>query len=149
MAMHNRCFFLCGGEEDGKQIDRLQIRAPEVQAGYLSYLLGKNRADLIGPAVARLAAANREADVSLLMSACERLLEAGRIDEAAEVWNRQAAAGRAGFRTPAGEGEQLAANSPTASTTSQAHFQRCTRSSRIATSSKLRNPSSGNCTKSS
>jgi tetratricopeptide (TPR) repeat protein len=104
-------FLLCGRvEEDGKLIDRLQIRAPEVQAGYLSYLLGKNRADLIGPAVARLAAANREADVSLLMSACERLLEAGRIDEAAEVWNRQAAAGRVGFRTPAGEGEQLAAN---------------------------------------
>ena len=34
-------FRLCGRvEEDGKLIDRLQIRAPEVQAGYLSYLLG-------------------------------------------------------------------------------------------------------------
>ena len=73
-------FLLCGRvEEDGKLIDRLQIRAPEVQAGYLSYLLGRNRVDLIGPAVERLVAANREADVPLLMTACERLLEAGRI----------------------------------------------------------------------
>ena len=104
-------FLLCGRvEEDGKLIDRLQIQAPEVQAGYLSYLLGKNRVDLIGPAVQRLVAANREADVPLLMTACERLLETGRINEAAEVWNRQAKAGRVGFRTPAGVGEQLAAN---------------------------------------
>ena len=104
-------FLLCGRvEEDGKLIDRLQIRAPEVQAGYLSYLLGKNRVDLIGPAVQRLGAENREADVAVLMTACERLLEAGRIHEAVEIWNRQAAAGRVGFRTPGGEGEQLAAN---------------------------------------
>ena len=104
-------FLLCGRvKEDGKLIDRLQIQAPEVQAGYLSYLLGRNRVDLIWPAVERLVAANREADIPLLMTACERLLEAGRIDEAAEVWNRQAAAGRVGFRTPAGAGEQLVAN---------------------------------------
>jgi tetratricopeptide (TPR) repeat protein len=104
-------FLLCGKvEEDGKLIDRLQIRAPEVQAGYLSYLLGKNRIELIGPAVQRLVEANREADLPLLMTACERLLETGRIHEAAEVWNQEAAAGRVGFRTPAGEGGQLAAN---------------------------------------
>jgi len=104
-------FLLCGRvEEDGKLIDRLQIRAPEVQSVYLSYLLGRNRVDLIGPAVERLVAANREADVPLLMTAGERLLEAGRIQEAAELWNRQATAGRVGFRTAAGAGEQLAAN---------------------------------------
>src|SRR4029079_6919717 len=104
-------FLLCGRvEEDGKLIDRLQIQAPEVQAGYLSYLLGRNRVDLIGRAVERLVAANRESDVPLLLTACERLLEARRIHEAAEVWNRQATAGRVGFRTPAGAGEQLAAN---------------------------------------
>jgi len=104
-------FLLCGRvEEDGKLIDRLQIQAPAVQAGYLSYLLGRNRVDLIGPAVQRLVAANREADVPLLITAGERLLEAGRIQEAAELWNRQATAGRVGFQTPAGAGEQLAAN---------------------------------------
>ena len=98
-------FLLCGRvEEDGKLIDRLQIRAPEVQAGYLSYLLGKNRVDLIGPAVQRLLAENREADVPLLLTACERLLEAGRIGEAAEVWNRQADAGRSASGRPRGRG---------------------------------------------
>lgn len=104
-------FQLCGRvEEDGKLIDRLEIRNPEVRAGYLSYLLGKNRMDLIGPAVHRLLEENRQADVPLLLAACERLLEARRVPEAAEVWNRLAEVGRVPFRTPAGEGEQLAVN---------------------------------------
>lgn len=104
-------FRLCGRkEEDGKLIDRLEIRNPEVRAGYLSYLLGQNRLDLIGPAVHRLLEQSRPADVPLLLTACERLLEAKRVPEAAEVWNRLADAGRVPFRTPAGEGEQLVAN---------------------------------------
>ncbi len=105
-------FRLCAKvAEDGKLIDRLEIRNPEVPAAYLSYLLRQNRVDLIGPAVHRLLEQNREADVPLLLVACERLLEAGRVDPAAEVWNRLADAGRVRFRTPAGEGEQLVANS--------------------------------------
>jgi hypothetical protein len=104
-------FRLCGRvEEDGKLIDRLDIRNPEVRAGYLFYLLGQNRVDLIGPAVHQLLEENRLADVPLLLTACERLLEARRVDEAAVVWNRLAEAGRVPFRTPAGEGEQLVAN---------------------------------------
>jgi hypothetical protein len=104
-------FRLCGRmEEDGKLIDRLEIRTPEVRAGYLSYLLGQNRMDLIGPAVHRLLEDSREADVPLLVSVCERLMDAKRIPEAAEVWNRLAGAGKVPFRTPAGEGEQLVAN---------------------------------------
>jgi hypothetical protein len=104
-------FRLCGRmEEDGKLIDRLEIRNSEVRAGYLSYLLGQNRMDLIGPAVHVLLEENRQADVPLLLTACERLLEAKRVDEAAEVWNRLAEAGRVPFKTPAGEGEQLVAN---------------------------------------
>jgi hypothetical protein len=104
-------FQLCGRvEEDGKLIDRLDIRRPEVRAGYLSYLLGQNRVDLIGPTVHRLLEENRLADVPLLSTACERLLEARRVDEAAGVWNRLAEAGRVPFKTPAGEGEQLVAN---------------------------------------
>jgi hypothetical protein len=105
--------FLLSGrvEEDGKLIDRLEIRAAAVRAGYLSYLLGRNRVDLIGPAVQRVVEEKRPADVPLLMTACERLMEAGRVAEAAEVWNRQAEAGRIAFRTPAGDGEQLVANS--------------------------------------
>jgi hypothetical protein len=98
-------------EEDGKLIDRLRIRAPDVRAAYLSYLMGRNRVDLIGPAVQRVVEDNRESDIPLLMTACERLLEAGRVAGAAEVWNRQAEAGKVAFRTPAGDGEQLVANS--------------------------------------
>ena len=104
-------FRLCGRvAEDGKLIDRLEIRNPEVRAGYLSYLLGQNRVDLIGPALHRLLDDNRLADVPLLLTACERLLDARRVDQAAEIWNRLADAGRVQFRTPAGEGEQLVAN---------------------------------------
>ena len=104
-------FRLCARvAEDGKLIDRLQIRNPDVRASYLAYLLDQNRVDLIGPAVHRLLEENREADVPLLLTACDRLLEARRVDEAAEIWNRQAAAGRVPFRTPAGDGEQLVAN---------------------------------------
>src|SRR5260370_18434177 len=72
--------------------------------------MDQNRVDLIGPPVQRLLEENWEADVPLLLTACDRLLEARRVDEAAEIWNRQAAAGRVPFRTPAGEGEQLVAN---------------------------------------
>jgi hypothetical protein len=104
-------FRLCARvSEDGNLIDRLQIRNPDVRAAYLAYLLGQNRVDLIGTPVRRLLEENREADVALLLTACERLLDAGRVNEAAEIWNRQAAAGRVPFRTPAGEGEQLVAN---------------------------------------
>ena len=104
-------FRLCARvSEDGNLIDRLQIRSPDVRAAYLAYLLDQNRVDLIGPPVHRVLEENREADVPLLLTACERLLDARRVDEAAEIWNRQAAAGRVPFRTPAGEGEQLVAN---------------------------------------
>ena len=97
--------------EDGKLIDRLQIQNPDARAGYLSYLLGQNRVDLIGPAVRRLLQDNREADAPLLWQACDRLLEARRVDEAAEISNRQADAGRAPPRASAAGEEQLIVNS--------------------------------------
>ncbi len=105
-------FRLCGRvAEDGKLIDRLQIQSADARAGYLSYLLGQNRVDLIVPAVRRLLQENRDVDGPLLWQACERLLEAQRVDEATEIWNRQADAGRAPSRTLAGEGQQLIVNS--------------------------------------
>jgi hypothetical protein len=104
-------FRLCARvAEDGNLIDRLQIRNPDVRAAYLTYLLAQNRVDLIGLPVQRVLEDKRERDVPLLLTACDRLLEARRIDEAAEIWNRQAAAGRVPFRAPAGEGEQLVVN---------------------------------------
>jgi tetratricopeptide (TPR) repeat protein len=104
-------FRLCGRvEEDGRLVDRLGIRNPEVRAGYLYYLLSRNRVDLIGPAVRRLLEDNREADVPLLLSACERFLEALRVNEAVDLWERLASSQRVPFRTRAGRGEQLLAN---------------------------------------
>jgi tetratricopeptide (TPR) repeat protein len=104
-------FRLCARmEEDGKLIDRLGIRNPNLRASYLTYLMKQNRVDLIGPAVHRLLEQNRQEDVPLLLWACEGLMGAKRVDEGAEVWNGLADAGRVPFRTPAGEGEQLVAN---------------------------------------
>ena len=104
-------FRLCGRvEEDGKLIDRLGIRNPNVRAAYLAYLLDQNRVDLIAPVLHRLLDEKREGDVPLLSSACDRLLEASRVDQAAETWNRLAQAGMVPFRTPAGDGGQLVAN---------------------------------------
>ena len=89
---------LCGRiVEDGRLIERLKIRDPEVRAGYLAYLLGEKRVDLIGPATRRLLEENREADVPLLLAACDGLIEAQRRDEAVEIWNRLGRAGRIPF----------------------------------------------------
>lgn len=100
---------LCGRvEEDGMLIERLEIRNPDLRAGYLTYLLTEKRSDLSGPAVDRLLRDNREADVPLLLTACEKLLDAGRGDEASDIWNRLAKSGRvAGL---AGEGGQMVVN---------------------------------------
>jgi hypothetical protein len=104
-------FRLCARvAEDGNLIDRLPIRNPEVRAAYLAYLLEQNRVDLIGPAVQRLLEENRENDVPLLLTACDRFLDVRRVDGAAGIWNRQAAAGRLPFPTPAGAGEQFIVN---------------------------------------
>ena len=104
-------FRLCGRvEEDGKLIDRLGILNPDVRASYLSYLLGQKRVDLIGPAVHRLLKDNREADVPLLLAACERLLETMRVDDAIDLWRRMAEVARVPGRAGAGKGGQLLVN---------------------------------------
>jgi len=82
-------FRLCGRlQEDGKLIERLEIRDPDVWGEYLGYLVDQNRLDLIGPAVERLLRENRVADRPLLLAVCDRLLEAGRPGEAKEIWER-------------------------------------------------------------
>jgi hypothetical protein len=88
-------FRLCGQmEEDGKLIDRLEIRNASVRAGYLAYLVGQNRTDLAGGASRSVIAENREADTPLLLAVCDRLLEQGSAGEAGEIWNRLAETGR-------------------------------------------------------
>lgn len=104
-------FRLCGRvDQNGRLLERLDIRSPELRAGYLLYLLGEQRVDLLGPAVEAVLAQNRAEDVPLLLTASERFLEAGRVDEAARLWNRLADSRRVAFRTPEGRGEQLIAN---------------------------------------
>jgi hypothetical protein len=75
-------------QEDGQLIERLEIRDPDVRGEYLGYLVDQNRLDLIGPAVERLLRENRAADGPLLLTVCEKLLEAGRPGEAEEIWER-------------------------------------------------------------
>lgn len=86
-------FRLCGHvSEDGKLMDRLGIRDPEVESAYLAYLLGQNRMDLIEPAVGRLLEHPREEDVAPLLAALDGLIQARRVDAALGVWNRLARA---------------------------------------------------------
>lgn len=88
-------FRLCGRVvEDGNLIDRLDIRNPDTQAAYLSYLLSQDRLDLIGPATHRLLERGRESDVRLLLTACDRLISAGLTDDALALWNRLAETGK-------------------------------------------------------
>ncbi len=78
--------------EDGRLIDRLGIRSPDIQAAYLAYLLSQNRLDLIDPAAHRLLDQDRESDVPLLLTACDRLIETKLADEALAIWNALAKA---------------------------------------------------------
>jgi len=96
-------FHLCGRvEEDGQLIERLKIEKPQIQAGYLFYLLDSGRPDLAGAASRRLVAANRAADVPLLLDACDRLIDAKRTDDAQAIWDGLSRAGRLPFPARAG-----------------------------------------------
>jgi hypothetical protein len=66
--------------------------------------------DLLGPAVETVLAQNRPEDLPLLLTASERFLDAGCVEDAARLWNRLADLRKVAFRTPAGEGDQLVAN---------------------------------------
>jgi len=84
-------FRLCGRvREDGQLIERLSIRNPDVRSDYLAYLLAQNRPELIGDAVRRLLEEHRQVDAPLLLTACDRLLEAAHVDQAAELWDQLA-----------------------------------------------------------
>ena len=91
-------FRLCGQmEEDGKLIDRLAIRNPSVRASHVSYLVGQDRIDLVGPPSQRVLEGNRQDDTPLLLAVCDRLLDRSRVDEALGIWNRLAETHRIPF----------------------------------------------------
>jgi hypothetical protein len=96
-------FHFCGRvNEDGRLIERLDIRQPQIQAGYLFYLLDSGHAGLAGGASRRLLADNRETDVRLLLDACDWLIEAKRTDDAAAIWDGLWQRGRLPFRARPG-----------------------------------------------
>jgi tetratricopeptide (TPR) repeat protein len=81
-------FRLCGRvAEDGALIDRLEIQRPDIRAAYLTYLLRRNRLDLIRPASRHLLSGTRASDVPLLLTACDRLLESKNVVDTLEIWN--------------------------------------------------------------
>ena len=103
-------FHLCGRmEEDGGLLERLDIRKPQLQAGYLVYLLDVGRADLVGAASRTLLAGHREEDTGLLLNACDRLIEARRTGDAVTIWEGLERAGSVPFRAP-GVGASLVTN---------------------------------------
>ena len=81
-------FRLCGMiVEDGTLMDRLDIRNANIEAAYLSYLLARNRVDLVRPAALRLLNHPREQDIAPLLSTCDRLIDANLVDDALAIWN--------------------------------------------------------------
>ncbi len=84
-------FRLCGRiTEDGNLIDRLEIRKPEIQAQYLSYLLGQGQIDVLDSAARHVLENHREADTPLLLAVCDRLLADKHTQKSLELWNRLA-----------------------------------------------------------
>jgi len=87
-------FQLCGRvNEDGRLLDRLDIRSPATAAAYVAYLLDQKQVDFIGPAMGRVLAARRPEDLPVLLTLCDRLLESAHVDEAASLWDQLAERG--------------------------------------------------------
>ncbi|MGA1996890.1 MAG: hypothetical protein ABSH45_14030 [Bryobacteraceae bacterium] len=91
-------FRLCGNvEEDGKLIDRLEIRKPDMRASYLSYLVDQGRMDLVGQCSRKVLEGHRESDIPLLLTVCDRLLDTNRVADGIEIWNSLAETRRIPF----------------------------------------------------
>jgi tetratricopeptide (TPR) repeat protein len=87
-------FRLCGqAGDDGNLIERLKIGQPEVRARYLAYLLNQGATELIGRASGSLLRSPRKEHVPILLEACDRLLEANRVGQAAAIWRALGSAG--------------------------------------------------------
>jgi len=96
---------LCGRvSEDGKLIDRLLIKRPDTRVSYLSYLLNQKRLDLVAQPVRYLLEGNRLEDVPVLLTVCDRFIEANRVPEALAIWNTLADAHSISFGRLSPEG---------------------------------------------
>jgi hypothetical protein len=96
--------------EDGNLMDRLAIRSPDIQAAYLSYLLSQKRLDLTGSVTRRLLDQGRALDVPLLLTTCDRLIDAKLVDEAVTVWNGLAKARKIPYGPVISGAETILAN---------------------------------------
>ena len=80
--------------DDPKRILALAIPdQPRILAEYLSFLMGTGRLDAAAAVALRLGAFNDAQISPVLLTYCDRLLEAGRGHEAAGVWNQLSRAG--------------------------------------------------------
>ncbi len=73
---------------------------PEVLAAYVSYLLESGRANAAAPVALRLAAADGSTYRDLLNATVDALIDAGRTDEAVELWQATGNAAPAGITNP-------------------------------------------------
>jgi hypothetical protein len=69
---------------------------PRITAQYLGYLLGRNRLDAAIPMARRVLAGERREDLPLLLTHCDRMIQAGREADAVEAWNGLARPGWTG-----------------------------------------------------
>jgi tetratricopeptide (TPR) repeat protein len=72
--------------QDSDEVLRRAIpQEHDVLAAYLSYVMEQHR-EAVGPVALKLAAQGKAADVPLLESACDVLIDSGKIAEARELW---------------------------------------------------------------
>jgi tetratricopeptide (TPR) repeat protein len=85
-------FNLCWNvTNDGAVIEqKLDIRSPDLEANYLTYLASHNRIEPAGRAATRLLSWNRPEDAPVLLAACDQLIADDRPGEAIQIWNKLA-----------------------------------------------------------
>ena len=74
--------------QDADEVLRRAIpQQHDVLAAYLSYVMEQHR-EAVGPVALKLAVLGKSVDVPLLESACDVLIDSGKVAEAREVWKR-------------------------------------------------------------
>jgi tetratricopeptide (TPR) repeat protein len=121
---------------DGALIEQnLDIRKPELEANYLSYLNSQNRIEPMARVAARLLAWNREGDAPLVLAACDRLIGNDHAVEAIRIWNKLAALHRIPYSALAPDsGKSLTDGNFTILPTSQAFAWRAPDTEGVVTS---------------
>jgi len=81
-------FRLCDDVADGGNlIERLDLRTPDLQASYLNYIMARGRNKLLASVAGRVLPHRRPTDVPILLTACDRLIQLGAVEDALAIWN--------------------------------------------------------------